>query len=163
VFKNNSSATQIRFNVDSGESSTGNINVALTPSSTTFETIDIDWTAEAKWNSNNTVVIQFRDGTNPVTGVIEIDEMSFTSSSLSVKDNTLEGVSMYPNPASDFLNISTKQGGDVKIFNLLGALVKSEKEVPRNYQMNVSDLTTGIYLFRIEFENKFFTQKLVIK
>ena len=81
---------------------------------------------------------------------------------LSVKDNTLEGVNVYPNPAKDFLRINTLQGGDVKLFNILGALVKSENEVSREYTMNVSDLNAGVYLLRIESENKFFSQKIVI-
>ena len=82
---------------------------------------------------------------------------------LSIKGNTLEGVSIYPNPARDVLTLNTPRGGDITVYNILGAQVKSDKTLLKEYRMNVSDLKSGIYLLRVNSEGKQFTQKLVIQ
>lgn len=85
------------------------------------------------------------------------------ATTLSNDKNTLEGVSIYPNPASSFIKINSPRGGDVALYNILGSLVKSQKDISRNYEMNVSDLKSGLYLLKVTSENATMTQKVVIK
>ncbi|WP_294296819.1 T9SS type A sorting domain-containing protein [uncultured Chryseobacterium sp.] len=57
-------------------------------------------------------------------------------------------ISIYPNPASDVLNISGAEGTEFKINNAAGQLVSkgkiSDQKVP------VRDLSKGIYFIRIK-------------
>jgi hypothetical protein len=73
----------------------------------------------------------------------------FTNNSLSsstFNQNSLE-VSLYPNPAKDMLNIETTSSiKSVEIYNIQGQKVKSSNQK----QINISDLTSGVYMVRIQ-------------
>jgi hypothetical protein len=69
-----------------------------------------------------------------------------------VDDNLLSmGITIYPNPASSFINISTEMNGDVLLSDVLGKWLKkfkiSELSVNNDsYQMDLSELVDGIYI-----------------
>lgn len=64
-------------------------------------------------------------------------------------DITKASISVYPNPATDVLNISTKGDIDhISMYNLLGQQVISNVK-PINGQFDVSSLQQGIYMLRI--------------
>ncbi len=56
-------------------------------------------------------------------------------------------VSIYPNPASDFINIQDKDDvvGNVLVYNLAGRKIKSFS-VDGNQLLNIMDLPKGMYL-----------------
>jgi hypothetical protein len=85
---------------------------------------------------------------------------SFNVSSLSVTIFNEASVSFYPNPSKDSITIS-KDACITEIFALTGELVIKSTEK----QINVSDLTSGIYIISIqEIENQYFTiKKLIIR
>ena len=96
--------------------------------------------------------------------MVYIDQLSATitdASALSVKDNVLENVSIYPNPTSDILKINTLEGANIEIFNVLGRLVKSEKNVNAQHTMDVSGLSKGVYLVKLTSDNKSVTKKVI--
>ncbi len=73
-------------------------------------------------------------------------------------------INIFPNPTSDFLNIST--GGDITIqsFNIYaldGRLMITERYL--NQEINVSDLNTGIYLLNIQTSRGIISKKIVIE
>lgn len=108
------------------------------------------------------------DGSDPkdpqVGDIFYLDnESAVIGPVLSTEKNTLEGVKLFPNPAKDRLTLKTPRGGDISIFNILGARVKAFNTDLKEYDMNVSDLKSGIYLLRVQSEGKQFTQKLVLK
>ena len=74
--------------------------------------------------------------------------------------NNLE-FNLYPNPASDILNIeSENELKSVEIYSLQGQKVMSSK----NNVINISDLASGLYLVQVtDIENITATKKLVIK
>lgn len=94
--------------------------------------------------------------------IVYVDQLSatFDYSLLSVKENTLKGVAVYPNPVSDVLNISAPEGSLVKIYNSLGVVVKT---VNGTNSVSVSDLAAGLYVVKITKDGKFYQNKLVIK
>ena len=94
--------------------------------------------------------------------IVYVDQLSatFDYSLLSVKENTLKGVAVYPNPVSDVLNISAPEGSLVKIYNSLGVVVKT---VNGTNSLSVSDLAAGLYVVKITKDGKFYQNKLVIK
>lgn len=88
-----------------------------------------------------------------------------------VEDITaIQSFLLYPNPASnDFrFNLNLKESAVVKadIIGLDGKLIKTiinEKGNTINHTVNVSDLSSGIYMVKISIDSKSFTQRLVIK
>jgi len=65
--------------------------------------------------------------------------------------------SIYPNPASDFINI--QQSNDCRtpyhltLYSFLGNVVKTEKINQVNHRLDVSGLKQGVYLIRISVKN----------
>jgi hypothetical protein len=73
-----------------------------------------------------------------------------------------EGISMYPNPATDYFFIGTEKGmiiNRVSIFDISGSLVKAENGCRE--KINVSELPKGIYMLKIELDNRVIVKKLV--
>jgi hypothetical protein len=75
-------------------------------------------------------------------------------STLSINENIPENVffSIYPNPASDILNIAFINNQNLKqevlIFNAIGQLIKKMELFPTE-QINISDLPDGLYFVRL--------------
>jgi len=65
----------------------------------------------------------------------------------SVKDLTKGKAVMYPNPASNILNIASENTIDsIEIYNLLGQKVMTSKPGQNTAEVNVSNLNTGVYI-----------------
>lgn len=94
--------------------------------------------------------------------VVYIDDLSatFDTSTLLVSQNALEGVSLYPNPAIDVLNVNAPEGSAVEVYNSLGAVVKSAKGTN---SFSVSDLASGFYLVKVSNNGKIYQHKIVKK
>ncbi len=80
---------------------------------------------------------------------------------LSVDDQSIENtIRMFPNPTSIMLNIDIRSGVElqkVDIYSLLGEKVKTTV----NNQINVSNLSTGIYLAKVFTDKGTLTRKIV--
>ncbi|OYU85247.1 MAG: secretion protein [Flavobacterium sp. BFFFF2] len=79
-------------------------------------------------------------------------------------DQTVEGLSIYPNPTnSDRLFIVSKAGLDkeVTIFDVLGKKVLQTELSGK--ELNISSLTPGVYIIKIREEEATATRKLIIK
>ncbi|MDX1447350.1 T9SS type A sorting domain-containing protein, partial [Lishizhenia sp.] len=74
---------------------------------------------------------------------------------LSVENVEIEGISVYPNPTSDVLNIVSAGEHDalsVSVIDVNGRIVKASNDklaAGSSVQVNVSDLTTGVYLVEL--------------
>lgn len=87
---------------------------------------------------------------------------SINFSALSVEDEVLQNnIKIFPNPASEFINISSSIEIEiVKMFNLLGKEVLSTNETS---QLKVNHLQSGIYFLKIFANKRSATKKIVIK
>jgi len=74
---------------------------------------------------------------------------------------------IYPNPASDFITLNTENIGNdfiiIHVYNVVGALVKSEQLNKPNQQFNVEDLSNGVYVIEIKHKEWRESQKLIIQ
>jgi hypothetical protein len=105
------------------------------------------------------------------TGNIEIDEIrvgttfaSVTPINLSVKQNDIAGLSIFPNPVTNgTLNINSDANAErnVVLFDVLGKQVL--KVTTSNASINVAKLNAGVYIVKITEEGKTATRKLVIQ
>ncbi|WPR71403.1 T9SS type A sorting domain-containing protein [Flavobacterium sp. NG2] len=96
------------------------------------------------------------------THAVWLDDFTstFTGITLGTKKNTLEGVSIYPNPTTDVLNVNAPEGSSIEIFNTLGAVVKTAKGTT---SVSVSDLASGLYLVKVSKDGKTYQDKIVKK
>jgi len=83
------------------------------------------------------------------------------------KNNEIDemAVSVFPNPVSGVLNISSMKGiSDIYIYSMNGKLKTQINSVSQNiHQLNVSDFLPGIYLLKMIQNNKIITKKILIK
>jgi hypothetical protein len=69
---------------------------------------------------------------------------------------------MYPNPASNQLNISAKELiSNVEVFNVLGKRVKSFSLNATKEALDISDLNSGVYLVKFVSGGKLGTAKFI--
>ncbi|MEP3836039.1 MAG: endonuclease [Algibacter sp.] len=119
---------------------------------TTLENINIE--------GNVTIVIaETTSGGDRVT----IDDLSWTCyTSLSVSNKQLGQIKTFPNPISGaFYNIEAKEVLNYKIIDLLGKTLKTGHVSPSNQVINVSNLSKGIYLLKLELNNQSMTKKII--
>ena len=81
---------------------------------------------------------------------------------LGTNDNTIEGFSFYPNPATDAINLSSTENIErVTIYNILGQKVIDQDINATSSQLNVSNLVTGAYLMQVSVDGKTATYKVL--
>lgn len=83
------------------------------------------------------------------------------------KYNKSNSINVFPNPAADIisLNIESINNDDLKmnIYNVMGTLVKSEVLKQTQPQINISDLSNGVYMVEIKSTDWTGKQKLIIQ
>ncbi|TXD47227.1 T9SS type A sorting domain-containing protein [Polaribacter sp. IC073] len=86
----------------------------------------------------------------------------YTAATAGVDNNTLASVSLYPNPSTNFLNISSdKRIEKASIYNILGKLVQTISVDDTSKIINVSNLSAGIYLIKYTVEDAVGTAKFI--
>jgi len=92
---------------------------------------------------------------------IKVDDTSTLSS---IEFNTID-FKLYPNPTYNLVYLSSSQMLDYySIFNINGKRIKTETDLnSKEYKVNVSDLSEGIYLIKIKSQQSLITKKLIIK
>ena len=81
---------------------------------------------------------------------------------LSIDKNNLENFKVYPNPTSNKLNLnSNKTIKKVSLFNIVGEKILSFNSNQK--QINISNLSKGIYILRIQFEDHKSAVRKIIK
>jgi hypothetical protein len=71
---------------------------------------------------------------------------------------------MYPNPATSELNIQLPSDANeaiVEFYDTMGRLSLSKKITKSNLNINVSSLSSGIYLLKVLSEDKIGAQKFI--
>jgi hypothetical protein len=88
-----------------------------------------------------------------------IDDVSLIfASTLSVSEEELMSFSIYPNPATDLISISGVDNiKSIKVYSILGSL---EKEVFNTNQIDISELSSGIHLIKVD-NGTVFTRKII--
>ena len=82
---------------------------------------------------------------------------------LSIQQNSISGLKVYPNPAKNNLFISSDSNEikQVEIYNVLGKVVLNTKVT--NAPINISTVSAGVYVVKITEAGKTATRKLVIE
>jgi len=83
---------------------------------------------------------------------------------LAIQEDYFENnINIYPNPSSDKINIllpDKSKSAVIKIYNLLGELIYQEKI--SSAIINLSNHSAGVYIVKIQIENKIVSKKLLL-
>lgn len=110
-------------------------NIAIDPYPTPFHTSGFDLDAVGVIHQNEN--LSTHEGTSP------------------------KGIGIYPNPATDFIQITNASNAEVEIYTLNGKLIQKGKAVQG--RLALQGIKTGVYLVKVFAENRNFTSKLIVK
>ena len=97
-----------------------------------------------QWNDGNTDNPRTINVSSDTTFVAEFEIVT------DIEDNVANEISLFPNPVTDILNItSSEQISEIEIVNALGQVVKRVEVNADNVVCNVEDLMSGVYVVRI--------------
>ncbi len=104
------------------------------------------------------------DGTGSITGFDVRIACSTLASDINSPSSEVSKVSIYPNPASDFVTVSADGLASVTVYNLVGAKVATVAASSNEVNVNTSGFTSGIYIVTTTFKNgRTSSQKLAIE
>ena len=106
------------------------------------------------------VRIQFyKNGSTNLNQEMYIDDVSLIfASTLSISKEELMSFSIYPNPATDLISISGVENiNSIKVYSILGSL---EKEVFNTNQIDISELSSGIHIIKVD-NGTIFSKKII--
>jgi len=113
-----------------------------------------------------TIFLTSSGETPTVNDFLYVDNLSFSGSVSGIKDNAINAIQMYPNPAKDQItiehNLPINNESTIMIVNLLGELLYTEPLTSNKQTINIDVLKNGIYFVTIKSKEGILTQKLVV-
>ncbi len=97
-------------------------------------------------------------------GTIYIDDMKIGSEPIGLTEEIENGVSISPNPASNYLLIDGKESSEyqVSIYTIQGKKVFEQSQLSAHSTIDISQLTAGYYEVEILYANQRTIEKLII-
>jgi hypothetical protein len=89
---------------------------------------------------------------------VEVIREVIVENSLTIGDDLVKSINIYPNPFSEKVIISSESLVDVSVYNILGSQVLKEKSVN---ELNTTNLKPGIYIFKIHSEDLEINLKMI--
>ena len=83
----------------------------------------------------------------------DLDAVGVIHSLNSVQENISVDANAYPNPASDFVNLSADRDFSVEIYNVMGQKVLCSSEKSTSFAMDISGFKSGIYFVAFVFDD----------
>ena len=90
------------------------------------------------------------------------EDLGKHTSTLSTKKIVFESFKMFPNPANgDRVYFSVTEDATINIYNVIGKLVSTRAVTKSKNNINISELSKGVYLLKINSGKQFITKKLI--
>jgi hypothetical protein len=119
--------------------------------------------------NNNTLKANFNIPSDASAGLwdVHVDglllDKGFTVNVVSgIGDGPVVKARIYPNPATERFFVEDAPGLEVSVYNSNGMMVTSETVSSEKYEINISNLSSGIYFVRLGKGNNTRVEKLVI-
>lgn len=179
------------FTIPDGESRV-NVDWALTPG-TGYRTRVVE-NNHGLWRDNNSAEVNYPydvDGLANITGtnanppqyyyyfydweveaeaiqcVSGREEVVVTIGTVGIEEGELASVSVYPNPASDLVNVvipTTIEGTlELRVMDVAGNLVNTQVVAAGNNTLDVSTLAKGVYMLQMNSANGNFTRRIIVE
>ena len=91
---------------------------------------------------------------------------TYSNTTASTSNNTITGFNAYPNPVKGnrlTVTTSSTEAKTVNIFNVLGRKVFSQRFSSMNKIMDISGISSGVYIMKVSEGNNIATKKLIIE
>lgn len=92
-----------------------------------------------------------------------IDDIVYSPTASANDTNFEDNISVYPNPTTNFVTISTIDNSKITIFDTNGKVVLSKNEYSKNEKINLTSVDNGVYFIKIERNHQIAFKKLIIK
>lgn len=96
-------------------------------------------------------------------GTSLIKANAISTSALGIETVTKNQAVAYPNPTNGILYLQSETAINIAIVDVLGKVVFDAKQVSKNEPIHLNHLQKGIYIAKMESENKSWTEKIVIE
>ena len=118
--------------------------------------LDSFFNADIDGVGNGAGTVDYYGGNDPTINI-------FTFGTLSIVDNSIKGIKIYPNPVSDVLYIQNENVAisRMELYDVQGKQLFSM--VDNLNQINVEYLNNGIYFLKIVSDNGTITKKIIVK
>ena len=124
----------------------------------TERTLDItDWLGQ-------TIYVAFRHHGVSDQFTMEVDDVAVEVTALGTENFFASNFQVYPNPASDVLNVSGRNNMNltsVQLTDLNGRVVKTQNVGAVSSQLNIADLNAGVYLLKVTSAEGVGTTKII--
>ncbi|WP_139957416.1 T9SS type A sorting domain-containing protein [Flavicella sediminum] len=125
---------------------------------TTFDATEAETVG---WISFSLVGIPATPTAGSVTYFDNITIEKDATASVNKINNELSGVSVFPNPATDKVNVTAPSGSEVSITNIAGVVVRQVQTSSDNTVISTENLPSGIYIVTVVSEGKTAVSKLI--
>jgi hypothetical protein len=128
-------------------------------SSTTHQEIyNFSTGAYVKDNCEFVVFLQ-HEPTKEVVQVAKVDMETIVG----INNINQNSVSIYPNPATEYVNVFTEGQGNIELYSVSGQLIMSLEITSNSQTINVNNLSNGVYILKVTTPSTSFNEKLIIK
>ncbi len=110
-------------------------------------TLTVDLTMGVMINNANVTTADL----TAANGVVHVIDAVLLDPTASLEEINNVSISMYPNPASDYITIDSKENGNYVILDIMGAIV-AEGNVSNN-KVSISSLNNGTYIVKFSTES----------
>ncbi len=125
-----------------------------------------DWMIPSCVLAGTDYAVKIVSVSNP--SIFDISDLTFSiilsgaKSAIANEELSNSELTIYPNPAIDYLTIASNSAiGHIMVFNSLGQIVLNSNTQTNQFQLNINDLTQGIYYVRIDNEGTTTTRKIL--
>jgi len=143
----------------------------------TSKASDVDWSIDnfrAASIDANGLVTSIRTGVVNVKASLKQDALLFATTEITITNSTglsnesfEEQISVYPNPANDYLYFELPKNNNestVSLLNVLGGTIKSISGLKQSsFKIFVGDLTKGCFFVQVKSDGRIATKKIILK
>jgi len=138
----------------------------VTHSNEDFDSWSFNWTAPATNEGAITfyAAVMAIDGSNTGGDQTVTTAVSVNSNTLSISEENMLAFEMYPNPTQDFLTIQLPNEvmtGSIEVIDYLGRTIKSKEISKIDNELNLTNVSPGVYFMRLNAEGKTGVQKII--
>jgi hypothetical protein len=110
-------------------------------------------------------VLFINDVVSENAATVYIDDVGFITDAVSVPDVEFDemAVYVYPNPATNYVNVNAEPGSQINIINIRGSIIASKIADGATTRFSLSGLPQGIYLVRVINNTTSITTKVIAR
>jgi hypothetical protein len=110
----------------------------------------------------DSIILVVVSGDNPGS-VLKLDDLRFSGGGVGIEEFEKFEVSIYPNPASDIVMIKSEGVYSYEIIDLTGKIVRSAVNNIGALSINISDISSGSYLVKLNNANGIQIHQLLVE